>query len=204
MENVSREKEIVFIQIFYLFLLPIFLIYFNIIPSNFRLVVFATISIFLLGIIHRSKWSYKDLGIIKKWHKDFLPYMVFTLAGILFLYWIANLVPHSPFLEWWDNRKFLILFIPISVLQEVIFRGILLRMLISVFKNIPFVVLANSLVFSMMHMIYVNHTLVLPLTFMGGIAFAWMYIKYPNLILISISHTIFNFVAMILGFFVLR
>ena len=204
MENVAKQKEIVFIQIFYLFLLPVFFLYFDIIPKDFRLVTFASISALLIGIIHQSKWTYKDLGIIKKWHKDLGPYLLFTLAGMLFLYWLANLVPHDPFLKWWVNWRFLVLFIPISVLQEVVFRGILMRMLKSAFDNFYIIIFINAVVFAVMHMIYVNHLLVLPLTFIGGIAFAWMYLKYPNLILISISHTIFNFVAMILGFFVLR
>lgn len=204
MENVVKEKEIVFVQIFYLFLLPVFLLYFNIIPSQLRFITLLVVATLLLGVIRQSKWTYKDLGIVSKWHKDLVPYMVFTLAGISFLYWLATLVPHEPFLRWWDNRHFLFLFIPISVLQEVIFRGILIRMLKSVFANIPLIILINAVVFAIMHVIYINHTFVLPLTFIGGVAFAWMYIQYPNLILISISHTIFNFSAMILGFFVLR
>jgi hypothetical protein len=31
-----------------------------------------------------------------------------------------------------------------------------------------------------------------------------MYYRYKNLVLISISHTILNFVGMILGFFIIR
>ncbi len=204
MNFINKEKEIVFIQIFYLFLLPVFLIYFNILPKGLRIPIFFVISLLLLGIIHRAKWSYKDIGILKNWRKDYLPYTLFTISGILFLLWLVSLVPHSPFLRWYENKKFLLLFIPISVLQEILFRGILLKMLLSAFKNIPLIIFINASVFALMHVIYINHLFILPLTFIGGIAFAWMYIKYPNLILISISHTIFNFVAMILGFFVIR
>jgi membrane protease YdiL (CAAX protease family) len=110
----------------------------------------------------------------------------------------------KPFLNWWKNAKFLLLFIPLSVLQEVIFRGVLMNMLRRVFTNPVFIIGLNASLFALMHVIYLNSAFVLPVTFIAGVGFAWMYYKYQNLVLISISHTILNFVGMILGFFVLR
>ncbi len=144
------------------------------------------------------------MGIKKDWIKEWLPYAVFTLSGILFLTWLAQIVPHSPFLNWWENKRFLLLFIPLSVLQEVLFRGILMSMLMRAFNEKALVLIINAAVFCMLHLIYSNATFVLPLTFIGGIAFAWMYMEHKNLILISIAHTVFNFTGMILGFFILR
>jgi membrane protease YdiL (CAAX protease family) len=127
-----------------------------------------------------------------------------TVSGVLFLVWLAAIVPHQPFLNWWKNLRFLLLFIPISVVQEIVFRGILMNMLERVFSSPIFIIAVNAAVFAFMHVIYLNSIFVLPMTFIAGVGFAWMYYKYKNLILISVSHTVLNFVAMILGFFIIR
>ncbi len=200
----SKEKELVWIQILYLYIVPVLLLYFKIIPEDFRIFMLFGIAILLFGIVRHAKWTKEDFGITSKFMKDFAPYFLFTIAGVFFLLWLSKISPHKPFLNWWMNIRFLLLFIPISVLQEVVFRGILMNMQKRAFKNAYSIILINASVFALIHVIYLNATFVLPMTFIAGIGFAWMYYKYPNLILISISHTILNFVGMILGFFTLR
>lgn len=199
-----REKEIVLVQIFYLFLLPVFLLYFNIIPGSYRFLVLFFVSIMLLGIIHRSTWTYVDIGFKKDWWTDWKSYLLFTFGAIFFLLWLETLVPHNPMLDWYENKKFLLLFAPISILQEIVFRGVLIKMLLRAFDDVKIVIFINALVFALIHVIYANAVFVLPLTFIAGIGFAWIYIYKPNIVLISISHTILNFIAMVLGFFVTR
>lgn len=202
MFNLSKEKELVWVQILYLFVIPTLLLYFNIIPNDYRIVMLIGVTLLMYGIVRHARWSYLDLGIFKSFMKDFSVYALFTIAGVGFLFWLSAIVPHSPFLNWWKNAKFLLLFIPISVLQEVVFRGILMKLLRQAFANPFFIIVLNAIVFALIHVIYSNATFVLPLTFIAGVGFAWIYYKYPNLILVSISHTILNFVAMVFGFFV--
>jgi len=204
MDNTKREREIVWVQILYLFVIPILLLYFKVLPGNFRFMMLLLVLVLLLGIIKHAKWTYSDLGINKDFMKDIVPYSLFTIGGVFFLIWLAQIVPHSPFLEWWGNAKFLLLFIPLSIIQEIIFRGVLMNMLRRVFSSGIFIIILNATVFAMMHVIYLNSVFVLPMTFIAGIGFAWMYYQYENLTLISISHTILNFTAMIMGFFVIR
>ncbi len=204
MDNTKTNKEIVWVQILYLFIIPTLLLYFKILPGNFRFILLLTVALLLFGIVKHANWTYKDLGINKNFMKDILPYSLFTGGGVFFLIWLAQIVPHGQFLEWWENAKFLLLFIPLSILQEIIFRGILMNMLERTFKSVIFIIILNAAVFSMMHVIYLNSIFVLPMTFIAGIGFAWMYYQYKNLILISASHTVLNFVAMILGFFFIR
>ncbi len=204
MDNTKTRKEQVFLQILYLYMIPILLLYFKILPGNYRFPMLLGVSVLLLGIIKHAKWTYADMGIKKDFMKDIIPYSLFTVGGVFFLVWLAQIVPHSPFLEWWENARFLILFIPLSILQEIIFRGVLMNMLRRAFVSPIFIITLNAAVFAMMHVIYLNSTFVLPMTFMAGIGFAWMYYQYQNLPLISIAHTILNFTAMILGFFVIR
>ncbi len=204
MDNTKTQKEIVFLQILYLFVIPILLLYFKVLPGSFRFAMIFSVAVLLLGIIYRAKWTHNDVGIDKDFMKDIVPYALFTVGGVFFIVWLAQIVPHSPFLQWWENIRFLLLFIPLSILQEIIFRGVLMNMLERVFISPIFIILLNASIFAMMHVIYLNSIFVLPMTFIAGIGFAWMYYQYKNLILISVSHTVLNFVAMILGFFIIR
>lgn len=199
-----HEKELVWLQVLYLYVTPVLLLYYGIVPGNFRIYLLFGVAILLYGVVKRAKWTYADMGIDRDWHKSFIPYAIFTLASIGFLIWLSKITTHSPMLDWWENKKFLLLFIPISVLQEVIFRGILMNMLKRAFSNPIFIIVLNAAVFALIHVIYLNATFVLPLTFIAGIGFAWIYYNYPNLIMISVAHTILNFTAMILGFFIVR
>lgn len=204
MDNIKKSREIVWVQILYLFIVPVLLLYFKVLPGNFRFIMISGVLISLLGIVWHAKWTYADMGIKRDFMKDIVPYSLFTIGGVFFLVWLAQVVPHLSFGEWWENARFLILFIPLSVIQEIIFRGILMNMERKVFASQIFIIGLNAMLFAMMHVIYLNSIFVLPMTFIAGIGFAWMYYQYENLPLISISHTILNFVAMILGFFVIR
>lgn len=203
----NHEKELVLAQILYLYVIPTLLLYYGVIPEQFRILMLFSVSLLLYGIVKRAEWTFSDLGIRKDFMKDIVPYTLFTISGIGFILWISKITPGiegREYYEWWEDARFLLLFIPISVLQEVVFRGILMRLLEKAFSNPIFIIILNASVFALIHIIYTNTTLVLPITFIGGIGFAWMYYRYPNLIMISVSHTILNFTAMILGFFVLR
>lgn len=199
-----QDKELVWAQILYLFILPILLLYYKVIPGKFRLFMLLTVSMTLLGIIFKAKWTYLDIGIFRDYKKDLLPYSIFTLVGLLFLFFCIQFIPYTPMEAWYINLRFLILFIPISFLQEIVFRGVLMNMLRRAFSHKSFIIILNASLFALIHIIYTNILFVLPVTFLAGVGFAWMYYKYPNLILISVSHTILNFTAMILGFFTLR
>ncbi len=208
MDTPSRhEKELVLAQILYLYIIPVLLLFYGIVPENFRIMMLLGVSLLLYGIIKRSGWTYSDLGFKKDFIKDILPYAIFTIIGVFALVLISKIAPkieEARIYEWWENIRFLILFIPISVLQEVIFRGVLMHMLQRAFKNPIFIIVLNASLFALIHIIYLNQSIILPITFIGGIGFAWLYYKYPNLVLVSISHTILNFTAMILGFFALK
>lgn len=204
MINIKKERELVWLQILYLYLIPILLLYFKVIPANLRIIMLLSVTLLAYGIARYEKWNNDDFGIKKNWTKDFLPYLIFTVAGIIFLFAVEEFEIGKPMLNWWKNIKFLALFIPLSVVQEIIFRGVLMNMLRRAFSNQFFIIILNAILFSLMHIIYLNFMFVFSITFIAGIGFAWMYYKYPNLILISISHTILNFIGMILGFFVIR
>ncbi len=80
-----------------------------------------------------------------------------------------------------------------SVLQEVIFRGILMYKLRTIYKNPVSVILLNSFIFTLFHFFVPQQQLIIvPLAFIGGIFFSTIYYYYPNLFLVSIMHVIVN------------
>ncbi|MFA6251081.1 MAG: type II CAAX endopeptidase family protein [Candidatus Paceibacterota bacterium] len=204
MNNLKQERELVWVQILYLYLIPVLLLYFKVIPNDFRILMLLIVTFIIYGIARFEKWNSEDFGIQKSWKKYFWPYFIFTAVGVGLLFIIEELKIGTPFLNWWKNAKFLLLFIPLSFIQELIFRGVLMNMLRRVFTNMWFIIILNAAIFALMHIIYLKAYFTLPFTFIAGIGFAWMYYKYKNLLLISISHTILNFVAMIFGFFIIR
>lgn len=204
MDPIKHKRELVWLQILYLFLVPILLIYYNVIPSSFRVPLLLVVTILIYGVTRYENWNNQDFGIQANWKKYFWQYLIFTIVGVAGLFILEKLKIGSPFINWWKNIKFLLLFIPLSFAQEIVFRGILMNMFRRVFKSPVFIILLNASVFSLMHIIYLNSAFVLPVTFVGGIGLAWIFYKYPNLVLISFSHTILNFIGMILGFFVIR
>jgi hypothetical protein len=129
MDTPSRnDREVVFAQILYLFVTPTLLIYYKIIPGSYRLIMLGGVALLLYGIIRRAQWTRADMGIVPIQKQAVLPYVLFTTGGVCFILWLAYISPLDavrPGYEWWEDARFLILFIPISVLQEVIFRGIL-------------------------------------------------------------------------------
>lgn len=207
LENSKKQKELVWAQILYLYIVPVLILYFKIIPGSLvdlRFVMLFVVCLLLYGIVRHNKWTWADMGVRKDFMKDLIPYAIFTVGSIAFLFWLFKISGTSPMSGWWHNAKFLLLFIPISVLQEVAMRGVLMNMLRRAFKSPIFIIVLNSCLFALIHIIYLNATFVLPFTFIAGLGFAWMYYQYPNLILISISHTILNFVGVALGFFMVR
>ena len=67
-----------------------------------------------------------------------------------------------------------------------------------------FAILANAALFSLLHVIYGEPLLVLPVTFVGGLGFALLYREYPNLWLATASHAVLNFIGVFCNYFIIR
>jgi membrane protease YdiL (CAAX protease family) len=75
--------------------------------------------------------------------------------------------------------------------QELIYRTLYFQRYESLFKSKSLFIFVNAVVFSLAHMFFKN-TLVLFLTFLGGILFALTYNKTRSTILVSIEHAIYG------------
>lgn len=199
------SKKLMLVQIFLIFILPVFLIYFDILDASWRMVLLAMCSLVIYGIISRENWTYEDMGLHHhNFNKAWPFYLSFTVLGILAIF-SAHYLLGMPFEA---SRSFVIrtvtFFIPISFFQEFAFRVFLVPRLKAIYHNNLFVIFINTILFSFIHIIYPGWIAGLPLIFLSGILFTWLYLKYPNLILVSLTHAVLNITTVLLGFFVMR
>ena len=193
------------LEVIFLFVLPIVLLCFHIVPISDRIYILLIFSVFIYAVIKKEGWTEKDIGLtfenINK--KMFKAYFIATGLVFLSLISLAQYFHLPPTHHWWTNSNFLFLFVVVSFFQEFAFRGFLMPLLQKVFPSMFAVVLVNSLLFAGMHAIYPMPMFGLPFAFLAGIFFSTLYHKYPNLILISIAHSILNFVVVWYGIFVI-
>jgi len=201
----SKSKVISILEIFVIFILPVLLFTFKIIPLGFEFIALIVFSVLCILVILKDKYSLKQLGFrLDNIKQGFIPYLLFTILGVIFITILALLTDRKPAENIWQYTHFKYLFIPISFLQELGYRGFLIPKLESILSNKIWVLIINVLLFTFLHIFYFNLHLIIPLTFLGGIGFAALYMKYPNLYLVSISHMILNFSAVLFDFFGFR
>jgi len=75
--------------------------------------------------------------------------------------------------------------------QEVIYRTFFFYRYTVLFKNKSFLIFINAIVFSLAHIFFKN-TLVLVLTFIGGLLFGITFLKHRSTILVSIEHAFYG------------
>jgi len=198
--NISNKYKTL-LEIALIFIVPVLLVYFNIISNNFRLIVLVIITLVVFFIIFKEHWIFEILNIrINNLKNTFTPYFIFTTLGV------ATLIVFAGFLG--KNQISVNLYylffgwsIPISIVQEFLYRAFLIEKLRRVYTSSVIIILVNAVIFTFMHILYDQSLIILPMVFLSGAAFAWMYLKYPNLLLISLSHGILNFIAIWYGFF---
>jgi len=200
------SKKIIWAQIFLIFILPVFLVYFRILPSSWRMVCLAVSALVIYGIIRHEHWSYEEMGIRHDNFRAALPlYLIFTLVGLIAIFLIYFKVPMAR--EVYTNLFYLrtfVLFLPSSFVQEFAFRSFLIPRLKLLFKSDWIVIFVNAILFMLMHIIYFSWGIVLPAVFIMGVLLSWLYMKYPNLIIISLAHGVLNLTSVLLGFFVIN
>ena len=123
------------------------------------------------------------------------------LVALFLIYYKVNM-PREIYTKLFYFKTF-IFFLPSSFFQEFAFRSFLIPRLKIIFNNNYYVIFINAILFTLMHIIYFNLGIVIPLVFVAGIFLAWLYSKYPNLILISLVHSVLNITAVLLGFFII-
>ncbi len=198
----QQDKELVLYQIFFIFILPIALLTFGIVPITWRMLVLCVAMLFMYGVIQKEKISDETMGISKNtFRKALIPYLIFTLIGAVIFVRLSGVLAINPNIVWWQHMHFIFLFLPVSLLQEIAYRGFLFPKLKELSSKWWVIIGANTVLFTFLHVIYPTPDIMLPVAFFSGLGLSVMYRYYPNLILISLSHAVLNFIAVLHGFF---
>jgi len=192
----------IWLEIFALTVAPIAPIYFNSFPKKWRFYMFIVIVVICGFIMYAEGWSLAQAGIDLHHPLKGLPaYASFTVIATLVLLTASRIWQRKANPNWKRNHHFLYGFILMSLGQELLYRSYLMPRLGEVLSSMILVIIVNSFLFALVHIIFPDKKINIPLSLLGGLCFASLYAVYPNLLLIFISHTILNFVGTIFGFF---
>ena len=198
----QQDRGLTLYQIFFIFILPIALLVFGIVPIAWRMVVLCISMLLMYGVIQHEKISDEAMGLSKNtFRKALIPYLLFTLIGAFVFVRLSNVLAINPNILWWQHAHFLFLFLPVSLLQEIAYRGFLFPKLKVLSQKWWVIIGANTVLFTILHVIYPIPGIMLPVAFFSGLALSVMYRYYPNLLLVSFAHAVLNFIAVLHGFF---
>jgi len=206
-EIVSPQKKDTpqaFLEIVYIFILPVVLIYIGAIPYSWRLLVLLGASLLIMSIIQYQRWTKKQLGLTRMFQSSFVvAWTAFAAVGIVGIIFYARRFGFTPIdlFDFQQSWRLLLFFIPLSVLQEVAYRAFLTERLREFNFSMRHRVVLNAALFALLHIIYPYAALTLPIAFVGGLLFAWLYERYPSLMLACIVHAALNFTAVLYGLF---
>lgn len=171
-------------------------------------VMFTTIV--YLFCIKRYELSWKDIGIRKLSWKDFLWTVIALIALIVVS--IAVLMIMEKMGISFENSKtetvqndksiysFCIAVIGAAVIspiyEEILYRGVFYTFFRDRY-GIWGRVLISSIIFTVVHIPTYN---TLPVNFLSGVVFAWLYERTNSILSAMIAHALFNFIAVLLTF----
>ncbi|MDA2936227.1 CPBP family intramembrane metalloprotease [Patescibacteria group bacterium AH-259-L05] len=182
-------------QIGTLFVLPVLLIVFGVIPVQYRFFVLLAITILVTTVIIIEKLTLKELGIrLDNIKRSVSSYFLLTVFATIAIIVLARLLGHNT-QSIAGNIHFQYGFIILSFLQEFLFRSFLIPKLKVLTASPTLVIISNGLLFGFIHLIFPNIVSLFILSSVLGAGFAAVYFFRPNLLLATAAHVIINFVA---------
>lgn len=127
------------------------------------------------------------------WQRILVQFVIIAVVTTVFV-WV--LLPHALFCVPRSNLQLfgiiLLVYTFLSVWpQEVIYRTFYFARYSDLFPSRKLLIFVNAIVFSLAHIFFKN-TLVLVLTFIGGLLFAYTFIKTKSTTLVSIEHALYG------------
>ncbi|AXT19816.1 CPBP family intramembrane metalloprotease [Flavobacteriaceae bacterium AU392] len=150
--------------------------------------------IFVLFRIEKVKFEIvKHLNWKNFWKQTAFKFLIIAIVTTVFVFFTsrANLfiVPLTK-PKLWIIILFVYSFLSVYP-QELIYRTFYFKRYESLFKNENLFIFVNAIVFSLAHIFFKN-TLVIILTFIGGILFAITFKQTKSTLLVSIEHALFG------------
>lgn len=179
--------------------LPVILIWKDIIPSSLRFYILELMTVIFIFYSWRKKKSLRELGIRKDTLKGSLVWNVlvtFVITSIMLaMYFSGNIRPQTAQL----GVGFYIFYVFLSSpSQEFIYRGLLFNELNNLNNNALFQIIFSAITYSFLHIIYHDLITMLASLFMG-VLWGITYYYRPNLIGVSISHSILGAISIVIG-----
>ena len=150
--------------------------------------------IFILLKIENNKFKIaSNINWKAFWKQTFIKFAIIAIITTVFV-WITdkdllfNVILNKPKL--WIIILFVYSFLSVYP-QELIYRTFFFKRYSAFFNNTNLLLFVNAIVFSLGH-IFFRNTLVLVLTFFGGLLFAFTYNKTKSTLLVSIEHAIYG------------
>jgi len=191
-----KSKLYVSLELFVLFvLLPVSLTLTYAIWLKVGLVLIGFVYI-LLVMLRVEKVSFKvSKGLDWKlfWKRIFLLFIGVSLITTVFVFIVDSdklfCIPlHKPLL--WVVILLVYTFLSVWP-QELIYRTFFFARYERLFYNKKLLIFINAIIFSLAHIFFKN-TLVIVLTFVGGLLFAYTYLKTRSTLMASIEHAIYG------------
>ncbi|TMM32387.1 CPBP family intramembrane metalloprotease [Polaribacter aestuariivivens] len=135
----------------------------------------------------------KDIHWKDFWRTTFLKFLVIAIVTTLFVWFtdndsFFNVVLHKP-IKW---LLILFFYAAFSVYpQELLYRTFYFKRYKNLFKNERLFIFINAILFSLAHLFFKN-SIVIAITFIGGLLFAITYNKTKSTFLVSIEHALYG------------
>ena len=183
------ELLLLFVGIPIVLALPVYLI-----P---KLLVGASGLLYVVILAVREKRSLVNTTLVIHW-RHFLKILAFrflVIAVVTYLI-VAVYFPDELFkVVLTDPMKWLIILFVYSLLsvypQELLYRPFFFKRYGTLFESKRMLILLNAVVFSIAHLFF-ESTLVLFITFIGGLIFAYTYYKTNSILLVCIEHALYG------------
>ncbi|MEY8869824.1 CPBP family intramembrane glutamic endopeptidase [Meridianimaribacter flavus] len=150
--------------------------------------------IYLLLKVERKKFKVaQGLNWKQFWRETVIKLAIIAVLTTLFVWFTDNARLFEVLLN--KPLLWLVILFVYSVFsvypQELIYRTLFFERYAVLFQSTSFAIVLNAVVFSLAHIMF-KSTLVLVLTFLGGLLFALTYTKTKSTLLVSIEHAIYG------------
>ena len=150
--------------------------------------------IYILLKVEKNKFKIsKNLNWKHFWKMTLLKMFLIAVLTTIFVYFTSKeslfkVLLNKPLL--WLGILFIYSFFSVYP-QELIYRTFYFQRYKNLFSNINVLLLVNAIVFSIAHLFFKNGLVIL-LTFLGGLLFAFTYNKSKSTLLVTIEHAIYG------------
>lgn len=163
------------------------------IKLSIGLVGFIYVIYVLLKIEHEKFKIAPNLKSIPFWKSTILKFSIIAIITFCFVLQVNNsalfyVLLNNPKL--WVFILFVYSFLSVYP-QELIYRTFFFKRYATLFGNTKILILINAIIFALAHLLF-KSTLVLILTFLGGVLFAITYQKTKSTLLVSIEHALYG------------